>query len=63
MKNLRETFRDMPLDGAEVVESGLFDREHLPEMPRHGSIARAMLDAWVAERTAWTVRASCPPTT
>ena len=26
-----------------------FDREHLPEIPRHGSIARAMLDAWVAE--------------
>ena len=49
MKNLRETFRDMPLEGAEVVESGLFDREHLPEIPRHGSIARAMLDARLAE--------------
>ena len=49
MKNLRETFRDMPLDGAEVVESGLFDREHLPEIPRHSSIARAILDARVAE--------------
>ena len=36
-------------DGEEVVESGWFDREHLPEIPRHGSIARAMLDAWVAE--------------
>ena len=33
-------------DGEEVVESGWFDREHLPEIPRHGSIARAMLDAW-----------------
>ena len=49
MKNLRETFRDMPLDGEEVVESGLFDREHLPEIPRHSSIARAILDARVAE--------------
>ena len=49
MKNLRETFRDMPLDGAEVVESGLFDREHLPEIPRHCSISRATLDAWLAE--------------
>ena len=49
MKNLRETFRDMPLDGAEVVESGLFDREHLPEIPRHGSIARAMLGARLAK--------------
>ena len=33
-------------DGEEVVESGWFDRERLPEIPRHGSIARAMLDAW-----------------
>ena len=48
MKNLRETFRDMT-PGEEVMESGWFDREHLPEIPRHGSIARAMLDAWVAE--------------
>ena len=36
-------------DGEEVVESGWFDREHLPEIPHHGSIARAMLDALVAE--------------
>ena len=36
-------------DGEEVVESGWFDREHLPEIPRHGSIARTMLDAWAAE--------------
>ena len=36
-------------DGEEVVESGWFDREHLPEIPRHGSIARAMLDAWIAD--------------
>ena len=46
MKNLRDTFRDMTPEGEEVVESGWFDREHLPEIPRHGSIARAMLDAW-----------------
>ena len=36
-------------DGEEVVESGWFDREHLPEIPRPGSIARRMLDAWAAE--------------
>ena len=36
-------------DGEEVVKSGWFDRAHLPEIPRHGSIARAMLDAWVVE--------------
>ena len=33
-------------DGEEVVESGWFDHEHLPEIPRHGSIARNLLDAW-----------------
>ena len=35
-------------DGEEVVESGWFDREHLPEIPRPGSIARTMLDAWAS---------------
>ena len=43
------TSGELKSDGEEVVESGWFDREHLPEIPRHGSIARAMLDAWVAE--------------
>ena len=27
----------------------MVDREHLPEIPRHSSIARATLDAWLAE--------------
>ncbi|MBQ9430327.1 MAG: NAD(+) diphosphatase [Kiritimatiellae bacterium] len=36
-------------DGEEVIESGWFDRDHLPEIPRPGSIARAMLDAWKNE--------------
>ena len=36
-------------DGEEVIESGWFDRAHLPEIPRPGSIARTMLDAWVME--------------
>ena len=40
------------LCGEEVVESGWFDRGHLPEIPRPGSIARRMLDAWVAEGNA-----------
>ena len=35
-------------DGEEVVESGWFDCEHLPQIPRPGSIARTMLDAWLA---------------
>ena len=39
-------------DGDEVVSSGWFGRDSLPEIPRRGSIARAMLDAWIAERDA-----------
>lgn len=34
-------------DGDEVVESGWFDRDHLPPLPRKGSIARSMVDAWI----------------
>ena len=34
-------------DGEEVIESGWFDCGNLPEIPRPGSIARAMLEAWV----------------
>lgn len=36
-------------DGDEVVESGWFDRDHLPPLPRPGSIARRMVDAWVQQ--------------
>ena len=35
-------------DGEEVVESGWFDRAHLPAIPPKGSIARRMIDAWLA---------------
>ena len=36
-------------DGEEVIESGWFRRGNLPEIPRKGSIAREMIDAWSAE--------------
>ena len=36
-------------DGEEVVESDWFDKELLPEIPLKGSIARAMIDAWLEE--------------
>ena len=39
-------------DGEEVVESGWFDRNNLPEIPHKGSIARAMIDAWLEEQDA-----------
>ena len=35
-------------DGEEVLDSHWFDRDNLPEIPRKGSIARAMLDDWSA---------------
>lgn len=35
-------------DGEEVLASQWFDRGDLPEIPRKGSIARAMLDDWSA---------------
>jgi len=36
-------------DGAEVVESGWFGRGNLPQIPQPGSIARKMIDAWLAD--------------
>ena len=36
-------------DGEEVVESGWFTRDALPPIPRPRSLARALIDAWVAE--------------
>ena len=37
-------------DGEEVIASNWFARDALPEIPRKGSIARAMLDDWSAGR-------------
>lgn len=36
-------------DGEEVLESGWFGKDNLPEIPHKGSIARAMIDAWLEE--------------
>ena len=44
------TSGELKSDGEEVVEPGWFDREHLPEIFRPGSIARVLLDAWIAEK-------------
>ena len=49
MKNLCVAFRDMPPDGEEVAESGWLTANTCQEIPRHSSIARATLDAWLAE--------------
>ncbi len=37
-------------DGIEILEAGWFGPDGLPPIPRRGSIARAMIDAWLAER-------------
>lgn len=37
-------------DGVEIVEAGWFGPDNLPPIPRRGSIARSMIDAWLSER-------------
>ena len=49
IKSLNDTYKDNP-DGEEIVESGWFDKANLPEIPLKGSIARAMIDAWLREQ-------------
>lgn len=34
-------------DGEEIEDANFFKREHLPDIPEHGSIARCMLDDWL----------------
>ena len=43
---------ELTADGEEGVESGWFDKANLPEIPLKGSIARAMIDAWLEEQDA-----------
>ena len=40
---------DLRPDGEEVIESGWFDVDALPALPRPGSIARRLIDDWKAE--------------
>lgn len=39
---------DLKPDGTEVVESGWFGRDELPSIPGKVSIARRLIDAWLA---------------
>jgi NAD+ diphosphatase len=41
---------DLRPDGREILEAAWFGPDMLPPIPRKGSIARAMIDAWLAER-------------
>ncbi|MCQ2393445.1 MAG: NAD(+) diphosphatase [Kiritimatiellae bacterium] len=42
---------DLTPDGEEVIESAWFDVDHLPAIPRAGSIARKLIDDWIAEQS------------
>ena len=39
---------EIVIDNNEIVSAGWFDRAHLPELPRKMSIARALIDWWLA---------------
>ena len=40
---------EIVIDNNEIVSAGWFDRDDLPEIPRKLSIARALIDWWLAE--------------
>ncbi|PKG31938.1 NAD(+) diphosphatase [Methanoregula sp.] len=40
---------EIVIDNNEIVAAGWFDRAHLPDIPRKMSIARALIDWWLAE--------------
>ncbi len=46
---------EIRVDGEEIVEAAWYGPDNLPPIPRHGSIARAMIDGWLLERGFKTV--------
>lgn len=54
MVGFRATYASGTLrpDGEEVIESGWFGPDELPPIPRPNSLARRLIDAWLAERRA-----------
>jgi len=40
---------EIAIDNNEIVSAGWFDRNNLPDLPRKMSIARALIDWWLAE--------------
>ena len=49
MNDLRVRLETMTPEELKVLESRWFRRGELPEIPRKGSIARQMIDAWNGE--------------
>lgn len=40
---------ELVVDGKEIEQAGWFTREALPEIPRAGTVARLIIDAWLRE--------------
>lgn len=40
---------DLVVDGKEIEQAGWFRRDALPEVPRPGTVARLLIDAWLRE--------------
>lgn len=40
---------ELAVDGKEIEQAGWFTRDALPEIPRIGTVARAIIDAWLRE--------------
>jgi len=42
--------RDIRVDGKEILEADWYGPDSLPPIPRRGSLARGLIDDWLAER-------------
>jgi len=40
---------DLTPDGIEIESAGWFSRDALPDIPVPGSVARGLIDAWIAK--------------
>ena len=39
---------DLHVDGHEIEQAGWFTKDALPTIPNPGTVARAMIDRWIA---------------
>ncbi len=40
---------EIQVDGKEIEQAGWYRRDALPEIPRIGTVARTLIDAWLRE--------------
>lgn len=45
----RHAAGELHVDGREILEAGWFRRDALPDLPRSGTVARTLIDAWLRE--------------